>query len=106
MVCDAHSEKNSMRDLDDIEKNEGQGFQFPGSFEITAMGSANADLRERVQAILGELGLSVLEASVRERASSQGNYVSISVVFNCPTREKYEEAHAALRAHPDIRYTL
>jgi len=43
---------------------------------------------------------------VRERSSSQGNYVSVSVVFNCPSREKYEEAHAALRAHPDIRYTL
>jgi putative lipoic acid-binding regulatory protein len=48
----------------------------------------------------------VLEASVRERPSSQGNYVSVSVVFNCPSREKYEEAHTALRADPDIRYTL
>ncbi|TAM99381.1 MAG: DUF493 family protein [Rhodanobacteraceae bacterium] len=95
-----------MRDLDDIEKKEGQGFQFPGSFEITAMGNANVNLRERVQEILRDLGLSVLEASVRERSSSQGNYVSVSVVFNCPSREKYEEAHAALRAHPHIRYTL
>lgn len=95
-----------MRDLDDIEKEEGQGFQFPGSFEITAMGVANANLRERVQEILRELGLTVLEASVRERASSQGNYVSVSVLFTCPTREKYEAAHASLRAHPDIRYTL
>jgi putative lipoic acid-binding regulatory protein len=95
-----------MRDLDDIERKEGQGFQFPGSFEITAMGNANVNLRERVQEILRELGLSVLEASVRERSSSQGNYVSVSVVFNCPSREKYEEAHAALRAHPHIRYTL
>lgn len=95
-----------MRDLGDIEKQDGQGFQFPGSFEITAMGNARANLRERVQEILRELGLAVLEASVRERASSQGNYVSVSVVFTCPTREKYEAAHAALRAHPDIRYTL
>ncbi|HET7931398.1 MAG TPA: DUF493 family protein [Rhodanobacteraceae bacterium] len=95
-----------MRDLDNIEKQEGQGFQFPGSFEITAMGNANANLRERVQGILRALGLTVLDASVRERASSQGNYVSVSVTFNCPTREKYEAAHAALRADPDIRYTL
>jgi putative lipoic acid-binding regulatory protein len=95
-----------MRDLDDIEKKDGQGFQFPGSFEITAMGNANANLRERVPEILRGLGLSVLEASVRERPSSQGNYVSVSVVFNCPSREKYEEAHTALRADPDIRYTL
>jgi putative lipoic acid-binding regulatory protein len=75
-----------MRELNDIEKNEGQGFQFPGSFEITAMGNANANLRERT--------------------SREGNYVSVSVVFTCPSREKYEAAHAALRADPDIRYTL
>ncbi|MGH8110812.1 MAG: YbeD family protein [Rhodanobacteraceae bacterium] len=95
-----------MRELHRIDKKDGQGFQFPGSFEITAMGNAKANLRDRVQEILRDLGLSVLNASVRERASSQGNYVSVSVVFTCPSREKYEAAHAALRAHPDIRYTL
>ena len=95
-----------MRDLDDIQKGEGQGFQFPGSFEITAMGNANANLRARVPEILRDLGLAVLDASVRERPSSQGNYVSVSVAFTCPSREKYEAAHAALRADPDIRYTL
>jgi putative lipoic acid-binding regulatory protein len=95
-----------MRELHNLDKQDDQGFQFPGSFEITAMGNANANLRERVPEILRSLGLSVLEASVRERPSSQGNYVSVSVVFNCPSREKHEQAHAALRADPDIRYTL
>lgn len=95
-----------MREIGDLHKGEGQGFQFPGSFEITAMGKAGSNLRERVQEILHDLGLTVLKASVRERPSRQGNYVSVSVVFNCPSREKYEAAHAALRAHPDIRYTL
>lgn len=95
-----------MRDLDELEKKDGQGFQFPGSFEITAMGNAGANLRERVPAILRALGMSVVDASVRERPSSQGNYVSVSVVFNCPSRGMYDAAHAALRADPDIRYTL
>lgn len=95
-----------MRELQNIEKNEGQGFQFPGSFEITAIGNANANLREHVPEILRELGLSVLEASVSERASRERNYVSVSAVFTCPSREKYDAAHTALRADPDIRYTL
>lgn len=95
-----------MRDLDELEKKDGQGFQFPGSFEITAMGKAGVNLRERVPAILRGLGMSVVEASVRERSSRERNYVSVTVVFNCPSREKYEAAHAALRADPDIRYTL
>jgi putative lipoic acid-binding regulatory protein len=95
-----------MRDLDNLTPQEGQGFQFPGSFEITAMGNAGANLRERVPAILRGLGLSVLDASVRERPSREGNYVSVTAGFTCPSREKYEAAHAALRADPDIRYTL
>ncbi|HEX7326201.1 MAG TPA: DUF493 family protein [Rhodanobacteraceae bacterium] len=95
-----------MRHIDELDTNAGQGFQFPGSFEITAMGAADADLRTRVPEILRGLGLSILEASVRERASSQGRYVSVSVVFNCPTRAKYDAAHAALRADAAIRYTL
>ncbi|TAN06695.1 MAG: DUF493 family protein [Rhodanobacteraceae bacterium] len=95
-----------MRELDDIQKQDGQGFQFPGSFEITALGNAGANLRERVPAILRALGLSILEASVHERPSSQGKYVSVSVVFNCPSRAMHEAAHAALRADPDIRFTL
>jgi hypothetical protein len=95
-----------MRDLENIQPSEGQGFQFPGSFEITAMGNASANLRERVPGILRGLGLSVVEASVRERPSREGNYVAVTATFNCPSREKYDAAHTALRADPDIRYTL
>jgi len=95
-----------MRDLDDLTPKEGQGFQFPGSFEITAMGEAGGRLRERVPEILRGLGLNVLDASLRERPSRQGNYVAVTVVFTCPSRQKYDAAHSALRADPGIRYTL
>lgn len=98
--------KEDMRDLDDLTPQEGQGFQFPGSFEITAMGNAGANLRERVRDILRSLDLNVLDASVRERPSREGNYVAVTVAFTCPSREKYDAAHTALRADPDIRYTL
>lgn len=95
-----------MRDLENIQPDEGQGFQFPGSFEITAMGVADANLLERVPDILRGLGLSVLDASVRERPSREGNYVAVTVAFTCPSREKYDAVHTALRADPDVRYTL
>ena len=42
----------------------------------------------------------------RTRPSAEGNYVSVIVTFTCPSREKYEAVHAALRADPDIRWTL
>ena len=85
---------------------EGKGFRFPGDFEITAVGSASADLPSRVPQLLEAAGLAVQHESVRHRHSGAGNYVSVTVSFHCDTRAQYETAHEALRACADIRYTL
>lgn len=96
-----------MRDLDDIQpERPDQGFQFPGAFEITALGRADADLEHRVPEILAGLGLGVITGSLRSRPSREGNYHSVSVTFTCPDRESYDAAHAALRADLGIRWTL
>ena len=96
-----------MKSLDDIApQNPQQGFQFPGAFEVTAMGTAGAGLERRVPEIVAGLGLSIIEGSLRTRPSTEGNYVSVSVTFTCPSREKYDATHKALRADPDIRWTL
>lgn len=96
-----------MRDINDIQPEQpGQGFQFPGEFEIKAMGRAGAGLPARVPEILAGLGLEVIPGSLTERASSSGHYVSIGVRFACSTRDQYYAAHAALRADPDIHFTL
>ena len=87
-------------------KKEGKGFQFPGQFEITAMGDAGADLPRRVPQILEAQGLHVLHETVSQRASREGKFVSVTVSFRCENREQYDGAHAALRADPAIRYTL
>jgi putative lipoic acid-binding regulatory protein len=96
-----------MKDLDHIQaQNPDQGFQFPGVFEITAMGSAAGGLEQKVIDLIEALGLSVLAGSTRVRPSRAGNYVSVAVSFTCPSREKYDAAHEALRADPHIRWTL
>jgi putative lipoic acid-binding regulatory protein len=82
------------------------GVPVPGAREITAVGNASVGLEQRVPEIIAALGMSVLEGSRRTRASSEGRYVSVSVTFTCPSREKYDAAHAALRADPDVRWTL
>ena len=84
------------------------GFQFPGDFEITAMGSASdeADLKARVPRLLEAAGLAVLHESVRHRHSKQGAYVAVTVTFRCEDRGDYERAHHVLRADDHIRYTL
>ena len=87
-------------------KQEGKGFQFPGEFEITAVGNASADLPSQVPQLLESAGVPVLRESVRHRHSGGGNFISVTVSFRCQDREQYEAAHRALRESPDIRYTL
>lgn len=83
-----------------------QGFSFPGVFEITALGSAAAHLEAVVPDVLTQAGLHVLHETVSSRASSAGRFVSISLQFRAETRVDYEAAHQALRAHPEIKWTL
>lgn len=83
-----------------------RGFTFPGQFEITAVGDAAADLKARVPRLLVDAGFTVIDEVVRHRHSRNGNYLSVTVRFQCPSRERYEAAHAALRADPTVRHTL
>lgn len=61
-----------------------RGFTFPGRFEITAVGDAAADLKARVPQLLAGVGLEVLHETVRHRHSRAGNYISVTVGFDCP----------------------
>jgi uncharacterized protein len=82
------------------------GFQFPGVFEITAMGPASAGLEERIPELLEAIGIVVLRETVAARNSSGGRFVSIRLSFHAEDRDRYEAAHAALRDEPDIKWTL
>ena len=83
-----------------------QGFQFPGVFEITAMGPAAAGLEQAIPQELIAAGLTVLQETVRSRASSAGRFVSVTISFQANSREDYDAAHTALRAHPEVKWTL
>lgn len=88
------------------EEPQAKGFQFPGVFEITAMGPVEAHLEQLIPRELAEAGLTVLQETVRSRASSAGRFVSVTVSFQADSRAEYDAAHVALRAHPDIKWTL
>ncbi|MGJ4728714.1 DUF493 family protein [Luteimonas sp. SDU101] len=86
--------------------NPDHGFQFPGVFEITAMGPAGIGLEGEIPRLLGEAGLTVLEETVQWRESSGGRYVSVKLSFRALDRGQYEAAHEALRNHPEVKWTL
>jgi hypothetical protein len=86
--------------------NPEHGLQFPGSFEISAMGAAGAGLEAKVPAALEAAGLVVHRERQRSRPSAKGNWVSVTCAFDAPSRADYERAHEALRALPEVKWTL
>ena len=86
--------------------NPEHGFQFPGEFEITAMGPAGSGLEEIIPSLLESADLAVLRETVGTRESSGGRFVSVRVTFRAESREQYDVAHAVLRQHPEVKWTL
>jgi putative lipoic acid-binding regulatory protein len=84
----------------------GQGFQFPGDFELTVMGPAAADLASLVPALLRDARVVGVGPVLRQRPSRRGNYCAVTVSIHAQSRADYESAHALLRAHPDVKWTL
>lgn len=86
--------------------NPDHGFQFPGVFELSAMGSANSGLEAELPKLLQAAGIDVLTEQLQCKHSSSGNYVCVRIAFRAQSREQYDAAHAALRAHPEVKWTL
>ncbi|MCE7032051.1 DUF493 family protein [Lysobacter sp. GX 14042] len=85
---------------------EQQGFEFPGTFELSAMGAADKDLQTELPARLLDAGIEVLTEQVNWRHSSNGRYVSVRIAFRADSREQYDLAHQVLRDHPEVKWTL
>ena len=88
------------------DETQAKGFEFPGVFEITAMGPVSAGLESVIPRELAQAGLVVLHETVRSRPSTAGRFVSVTLSFKAQSREQYEAAHHALRAHPEVKWTL
>ena len=83
-----------------------QGFTFPGMFDITAFGAADAGLEPLLQQLVEARGVSVLAGSLRTRPSSAGRYVAVSLSFLCPDRATHDAVYDEVRAHPAVKWTL
>lgn len=86
--------------------NPEHGLQFPGTFEISAMGAAGAGLDAKMADALEAAGLVVHRGRHRSRPSAKGNWVSVTYAFDAANRADYEKAHETLRALPEVKWTL
>src|SRR5690606_40001798 len=60
---------------------EEKGFQFPGTFELAAMGAADKDLETALPTCLRDAGIDVVTDRVQSRHSSNERYVSVRILF-------------------------
>ena len=62
--------------------NPEHGFQFPGTFEITAMGPATAGLETEIPKLLADAGIDVLdETHFAGAVPASGKFVSVKLSF-------------------------
>ena len=86
--------------------NPDHGFQFPGTFELSAMGTADTGLESELPKLLADAGIELLNESISWKHSSNGRYVSVRIGFRAESRAQYDAAHDALRAHPEVKWTI
>ena len=86
--------------------NPEHGFQFPGTFELSAMGPAEKNLETVLPSLLLDAGIEVVQEQVSWKHSSNGRYVSVRIGFRAESRAQYERAHQVLRDHPEVKWTL
>ncbi len=86
--------------------NPDHGFQFPGTFELSALGPADSGLERVLPQLLSDAGIDVQSETVQWKHSSNGKYVSVRIGFRADSREQYDLAHQVLRDHPEVRWTL
>jgi len=86
--------------------DDGRGFQFPGTFELSAMGAAEKDLETALPTLLLDAGIEVVHESVNWKHSSTGRYVSVRISFRAVDRAQYDLAHQVMRGHPEVKWTL
>ena len=82
------------------------GFQFPGTFELSALGPATSGLEHALPQLLIAGGIEVLTEAVRWKHSANGKYVSVRIGFRAADRAQYDHAHEVLRGHPEVKWTV
>lgn len=82
------------------------GFQFPGEFQLSAMGAAGVGLEQELPQRLVDAGIELRSERIEWKHSSNRKYVSVRIVFLADSRDQYDLAHQVLRDHPEVKWTL
>ena len=79
---------------------------FPSPFPLKIMGRSDANLETIVLAIVRRHDPGFAEAQMEKRASSGGNYLSLTCTVTATSKEMLDALYSELTAHPAIRFVL
>ncbi|MCO5107908.1 MAG: DUF493 domain-containing protein [Burkholderiaceae bacterium] len=80
--------------------------EFPVDFPLKVMGRRVDDFAQAIAATVGEHVPTFDPATMELRASSQGTWLSVTVVVRVESREQLERLYRALAAHPLVSVVL
>ncbi len=79
-------------------------FDFPCDFPIKIMGQGAAALKDHVDAVTEAQGVTTLNVS--ERASSKGNYTSLTLTVRAHSRAQLDALYQAIGASEHVKAML
>ena len=82
--------------LPNMNEAEESALTFPCEFPIKAMGKADCELDSIVVEIVRRHAPDLTEGAVNSRASTKGNYVSVTVVVRATSREQLDAIYQDL----------
>lgn len=85
---------------------DGQAYEFPGVFELSAMGASDGGIADILPDLVTAAGGQVLAGSLSSRPSSEGNFVAVRISFLAADRAQLDAVHEAVRQHPSVKWLL
>jgi len=83
-----------------------QLLEFPVDFPLKIMGRRVDGFAQAIAALVGEHVPDFDPATMELRPSSQGTYLSLTVVVRVHSRAQLEKLYVALSEHPMVRIVL
>lgn len=80
--------------------------EFPCSYPVKVMGLAGDEFRSATLAVFERHAGGFAESDITVRASSGGNYESVTVTITATGVEQLQAIFADLKAHPLVRMVL
>lgn len=85
---------------------ETQVLQFPSDFPIKIMGPRVDGFAQAIAEVVQRHAPDFDPATLELRASSGGNYVSVTATVRATSREQLDDLYRALTGHPLVRVVL